>query len=184
MASGASFQPPSERTKAHFESTPWAIKYFEDPTLQPFEPTLTVNSFIGNTLNTPNTILAWQYFQKTPASTDNYPEVLGLVKLGCGVNGLDGVCHVGFLSTLLDETAENATDFARPEGSSTMTARLNVSYKKAVSTPGVILTRAVVVKREGKKLTVKTAIEDGTGTVLAVAEALFIIIDNTGAVKL
>lgn len=38
--------------------------------------------------------------------------------------------------------------------------------------------------REGKKLTVKTAIENGTGTILAVAEALFIIVDNTGAVKL
>jgi thioesterase superfamily protein 4 len=183
MASGAIFRTPSEKVKEQFANTPWAIKFFDDATLRPFDPSLTVNTFIGKTCSTPEAILAWQYFQRPPASPDTYSEVIGLVKLGNGVNGHETIAHGGFCATLLDETAENATDFARPEGKSTMTAYLKVQYKKPVRTPGIILTRAAVVKGTGRKLLVRATIEDGKGGILAEAEALFVIV-GIGSVKL
>ena len=79
---------------------------------------------------------------------------------------------------LLDETLGHAAEYARPEDKSTMTAFLNVQYKKPVRTPGIILARGKVVKREGRKLWGKGTIEDGEGGVLATSEALFIIVDE------
>jgi thioesterase superfamily protein 4 len=185
MAPPFSFHEPLENIRAQFSTAPWAVKLFDDPTLQPFynsvfQPTLTANSFIGNTLKTQDTIAAWQSFQKKlePGAEDQYPEVLGLIKLGGGVNGHFDTCHGGFVSTLLDETTGNAAELAKPADKSTMTAYLNIQYKKPVMTPSMILARAVLVRKEGRKIYVKGSIEDGNGGVMATAEALYIVVDK------
>ncbi|KAH8662865.1 HotDog domain-containing protein [Tricladium varicosporioides] len=174
---------PSSSTRAHFESTPWCAKLFNDPTLQPFnnknfEPTETFNSFIGKTLATKDTIIASQAFQRpSQLGSSHFTEVFACISLGSGVNGHYDTCHGGFVSVLLDETCGNAAEFERPSDKSSMTAYLNVNYKKPVHTPGTILSRAVVERKEGKKLFVKGYIEDGNGTVLATADSLFILTD-------
>ena len=173
-----------EKTRAELASTPWAVKLFNDPTLEPFhntyyQPSTSLNSFIGDTLSTRDTISAWQSFQKKPGhgGTNELPEVLAAIKIGSGVNGYFDTCHGGFISLLLDEVTSNTADLAREESKATMTAYLNVQYKKPVRTPGVILLRAKVVKREGRKLWVEASIEDGEGGIMATAEALFLIVE-------
>lgn len=59
-----------------------------------------------------------------------------------------------------------------------MTAYLKVDYKKPVRTPGIVLTRGVVVKKEGKKLWLRGTVEDGEGGILATGEALFIVVEK------
>jgi acyl-coenzyme A thioesterase THEM4 len=55
-----------------------------------------------------------------------------------------------------------------------MTAYLNVSYKRPVRTPGVVLATARIMKAEGKKWWIRATIEDSERQELAVAEALFV----------
>ena len=55
------------------------------------------------------------------------------------------------------------------------TARLSMSYRAPIKTPGVVLARATVSKVEGRKVTVKAFIEDGRGKVFADGEVLYII---------
>lgn len=80
------------------------------------------------------------------------------------------------MSLLLDEGTGTAADRARPDGTSTMTAFLNVTYKRPVPTPGVVVVKSWVDKVEGRKLWTKGEIVGSEGTVLALAEALFIIV--------
>jgi len=66
-----------------------------------------------------------------------------------------------------------------------MTASLKVDYKSPVRTPGVVLGRGKLVRREGRKLWGEGTVEDGEGHVLAVAEGLFLEVESTiGKAKL
>ncbi|KAF4612545.1 hypothetical protein G7Y89_g15588 [Cudoniella acicularis] len=172
---------PTPEIKAHFASLPWCVALFEDPTLLPYtnatfsSATGTFNSFIGKTLATNDTIIFSQPFLKPPKpESGQYPEVLACLSLGSGVNGHHDTCHGGFVSVLLDEACGNAVLWETPDDKATMTAYLRVDYKKPVRTPGKILCRASVERKEGKKVWVKGSLEDGTGTVYATAETLFI----------
>lgn len=76
--------------------------------------------------------------------------------------------HGGMVATLLDEAMGSVA------GISTFTAFLNITYKKPVPTPGVMMCRARVTRREGRKFFMQGSIEDGMGTVYATAESLFV----------
>ena len=78
---------------------------------------------------------------------------------------------------VLDEVIGTVAENERPKNMSTMTAYLNVDYKAPVRTPSVILVRAWLEKREGRKLWAKGTIEDGNGNVCTKGSALFIVID-------
>ena len=89
------------------------------------------------------------------------------------------------MSLLLDEVIGTAADNIRPQDKSTMTAYLNVNYKKPVPSPTVVLCRAWVEKRDGRKLYGRGTVEDGKGGIMATGEALFVIVEKvTGKVKL
>lgn len=89
------------------------------------------------------------------------------------------------MSLLLDEVIGSAADRIRPEGTSTMTAYLKVDYKKPVLTPAVVLCRAWVERREGRKMYGRGTLEDGQGGIMAMGEALFLVVEKvTGKVKL
>lgn len=186
------YQPPPAEIARHFQSTPWALKLFSDPTLQPFtnesriaKPTNTGDTFVARTLATEDTIIAWQSFHKIPASGTRKGESITILKIGSGVNGHIDICHGGFVSVLLDEVIGLAADDVRPRDKSTMTAYLKVDYKKPVRTPAVVLCRAWVEKSEGRKLFGRGTVEDGEGVVLAEGEALFVVVEKvTGLVKL
>ncbi|CZR68372.1 uncharacterized protein PAC_18271 [Phialocephala subalpina] len=184
---------PDPQTIAAFKDTPWAANLFSDPTLTPFSndsrvlKSHTGDSFCASTLNTPETISAWQSFYRFPQNSPNEnkrTETLTLLKLGTGVNGHRDICHGGFVSLLLDEVLGSAAENERPEDKSTMTAYLKVDYRAPVRTPGVVLCRAWVEKKEGKKIWTRGTVEvdEGDGGKLKVAaegEALFIIVEES-----
>jgi acyl-coenzyme A thioesterase THEM4 len=176
---------PNKQTRSQFSSTPWAIELFDDPTLRRFvsssrvppESSSTRETFVSRTLSTPDTISAWQSFFRPPTSSKPF-EVIYLLKLGSGLNGHHNLAHGGFLSVVLDDVIGTAADIERPEDKSTMTAYLKVDYRKPVKTPGVLLARAWLEKREGRKMWGRGTIEDGEGNLLADGEALFIVVES------
>jgi len=79
---------------------------------------------------------------------------------------------------LLDEVIGSIAESERAEDQSTMTAYLKVDYKAPVRTPGTVLCRAWLERREGRKMGGKGTVEDGRGEVLALGEALFLIVEG------
>lgn len=181
------FESPPAHIKAHFSSVPWALEIFNDPSLQTVtyptgeerDPNDTGDTFCQDTLATADTIAAWQTFYK-PASQDGPHEVLFLLKLGSGLNGHIDTCHGGFVSLMLDEVMGVVADYEKATGTGSMTASLKVDYKRPVKTPGIVLCRAIVTKREGRKLWATGTVEDGRGTVLAQGEGLFLEVGGLG----
>lgn len=184
------FEPSPPQIKAHFQTSPWALKYFNDPSLQPFTTESripkthnTQDTFCATTLATDDTIIAWQSFYKPPptSSSSQYGELLALFKLGSGVNGHIDTCHGGFLSVVLDELIGNVAEYERPPGKSTMTAYLKVDYKRPVPTPSIVVSRAWLEKIEGRKIYGRGVIEDEEGNVCATGEALFLTVEKITA---
>ena len=176
---------PIPETRAEFQSTPWALNIFDDPTLAalPNESrnrklTTTADTFVSKTLATDDTIRAWQCFAKVPDSDRPYGEILSLLSIGSGVNGHIDTSHGGFVSLLHDECLGLAAENLRPSDKTTMTAYLRVDYKKPLRTPGILLCRAWGEKKEGKKLFVRGTMEDGEGNVFSTSEGLFIVLDR------
>lgn len=117
-----------------------------------------------------------------PPDTRLLPEVNALVSLGPLVSGWNGVAHGGMVALLFDETLSLVHPGARwlRDGSPSegpvgiVTAYLNTTYLRPVSTPGEYLIRVRLKKAEGRKILVEAEMEDEKGEKLARAEALFI----------
>lgn len=185
--------PPAEIVR-HFQSTPWALALFSDPTLRPFtmesriaKLTSTTDTFMARTLATDDTIIAWQAFHKishpVPRASATSPpsskaETVTVLKIGSGLNGHVDICHGGVVSSIFDEVLGVAAISARPKDESIMTAYLKVDYKEPVRTPGVLLCRAWVEKSEGRKTLGRATMENGLGVVLATGEALFVVVER------
>ncbi len=71
-----------------------------------------------------------------------------------------------------------AGESERPRDKATMTASLKVDYKKPVRTPGTIPCRAWLEKREGKKMWESGTVEDVEGAIMAMGEALFVLVER------
>ncbi|CAG8980265.1 hypothetical protein HYALB_00010267 [Hymenoscyphus albidus] len=171
-------QVPQE-IQAHFNSEPWCTKLFQDHTLQALTGE-TTSTLMGKTLSTDSTIIAKQIFQKLPepGSKKEFTEAICLFRLGGDIDGHHNTAHGGFLSVLMDEILGYAIESETPKGKATMTAYLKVDYKKPVRTPGIVLARGVVLKKEGKKLWLKGTIENGEGVPYATGEALFVVVER------
>jgi thioesterase superfamily protein 4 len=164
------------------------MRLFQDPALHPFviesrrghNPT-TGDSMCGKTLATDDTISAWQSFYQAASSPEESAKVWALLKLGSGVNGHIDTCHGGFLAVVLDEVIGTISEYERPPDKSTMTAFLKVDYKRPVPTPGYVLVKSWVEKREGRKIWARGSIEDGEGNILTVGDALFLVIEPLSA---
>ena len=177
-------EEPSEAVKSKFSSTTWATALFSDSTLHPFlnssrlrKGNPRAETFTAETLATDDTIAAWQSFYKPSSSPDKFVEIISLLKVGSGINGHVDTCHGGFLSVVMDEIIGNAAEYERPRNKSTMTAYLKVDYKKPVKTPGVILCRSWLEKREGRKMWGRGTIEDGQGSIMTTGEALYLVVE-------
>lgn len=108
-------------------------------------------------------------------------EVCIVFSLGDGVNGAVDRCHGGFISLMLDEvTGELAQRmFKGTNPSSVATVGLNVSYKRMLKTPAVVLCRAWVShKPQGRKVQIAGSLEDGHGQVYATAQSIFVFVNN------
>ncbi|TVY85765.1 Acyl-coenzyme A thioesterase, partial [Lachnellula willkommii] len=175
---------PTPECKAHFESTPWCAAIFNDPTLQAFtalEPQRNPhNTFMTKTLATEDTIIYWQSFRKLGAQ---YSHIVTVLSIGGGLNGHVDTCHGGFIGVVADSALGYAAESERPSDKASMTAYLKINYKKPVRAPGKILCTAKVYRKEGRKMWISGTIEDGEGTILTTAEALFLVVEPVKPVE-
>lgn len=191
--------PRNEKTQEDdsmllFRSTPWCAALLDDPTLTIFTAkTQRVyashnngDAFMKQTLATPSTIRSHVILHPTAPIGNTYPrvsEVLTIFALGPLLMGHADVAHGGLIATLLDEVMgyiinineeiemEKNPAYKRKQ---IMALKLDLTYKKPVPAPGIVLGRASLVKTEGRKRYVKATLEDGQGLVLTEAEALFL----------
>lgn len=129
-------------------------------------------------------------YQKTFRNIET-GEVIKILWLGPSISGWPGVAHGGVLATLLDETLGRcAMGFL--EGSTGVTANLQVNYLKPILTNGFYVIRASVEEDEEilnekknfndrqrkRKKWVTGTLENADGTICVTAKALFVVPKN------
>lgn len=150
---------------AYFRKIPLALSTFSDVSFTTRSISRTLSdpngpspghSLMASTWNSDATIprLLSMYRSGTPNSTGSGPELRRFYTLGNGLNSHPKLLHGGVLSTLLDSTMSNLAGFALQEylatkgedaeGSSVVTAQLNVGFLKGVRTPGTVRVRSWV----------------------------------------
>ncbi|RFU32150.1 hypothetical protein B7463_g4163, partial [Scytalidium lignicola] len=189
---GIVFAPVDPESQAFLTTIPWCKSYYDDPTLKSFTLTMRdkhhningAHTLMTKTLAVPDAIAHRQGFYRPaqPGSGNRWGDMFHLVSLGSGLNGHPDKAHGGVLSCILDEVIGMVTLDARDRSKIIYTLYLKVEYKKAVSTPTVVLCHAWLDKKtEGKKIFGHATIEDGEGTVFTTGEALFIQKDQPGS---
>lgn len=185
-------QPTVDSSNIFWE-TPWCSNLLKDPSWiqrsigRQFNPAHNdQDSFFARTLATPQALSSHLTLIPREHGQHSYPRILETIKLfalGPYLSGHEFVAHGGLVATLLDETLgiliyvnEDVEQEVNPayELKRVMTLSLNLTYRKPVPAPGVVLGRAKVGKREGRKRWINGTIEDGNGNILTEAEALFI----------
>jgi acyl-coenzyme A thioesterase PaaI-like protein len=116
---------------------------------------------------------------KRPFRTPEKPDVVLLCELQEGMNGFADTAHGGAMCALLDETLGVCVEIHRQkqfaEQKTTLyTAQLNVSFLAPVRTPSVVVVKAWMVGREGRKWRLRAQMDDGFGKVLLETETLWI----------
>ncbi|PGH34249.1 hypothetical protein GX50_02926 [[Emmonsia] crescens] len=119
---------------------------------------------------------------QNPSSTAD-PDFLLLLQLGPSLSGFRDTVHGGVLATLLDETLSNCVEAFRQDMSviggevrpRLYTAKLEVSYRLPVETPGVIIVKAWLKGIEGRKWFLEGQVVGEDGTVRAEAKSLWIM---------
>ncbi|KXT06527.1 hypothetical protein AC578_6079 [Pseudocercospora eumusae] len=106
------------------------------------------------------------------------PTMVQLSFLGPALCGHPGIIHGGLLATMLDEGLARACFPALPNKVG-VTASLKIDYRVPCPASSYVVLKAETTKVEGRKAWVKGWIEilgeeDGTGTKVVEAEALFI----------
>ena len=176
-----------------FLSTPWCAKLLNDPdfvacpTPSRKYKSSTEDALFAETLKTSNTISAiTTFYRKTALEATHVEEVRMLVSLEHGVNGWQHIAHGGIVGAILDEamgglaTLNTRLRNHAKGGDSTpslidmVTAYLNVTYLKPVSTPQIVLVTASLKEIKGTKHYIQGNIKNADGTVLATAESLFL----------
>lgn len=125
------------------------------------------DTLMSKTLKTNDTIKRQLAFFKQSTQ-----EALVVLELGDGLNGHANIAHGGFVSVMLDDVMGVANTHSKPYP--TFTAYLNVTFKRPVPTPSVLLCRGWISKMDGRKRYSHATIENGSGEVYATADALFL----------
>lgn len=108
-------------------------------------------------------------------------EMVCLVSVGSDLDGGQHRLHGGITATLLDQTMGLLISYSYV--GSGVTLELNVKYKKAIVTPGVLKVRAKLVREKGRWIEAWGSVEDGLGTVFAEGRGTFLL-QKFGNVKL
>lgn len=178
--------PPSDRTIAILGQIPWCTELLNDKTLTAYiSPSRRpkgdgADILFHSTLNTKDAISEYVVLYQPPPPNHEGPimQLKGILSLGSDVNGFPNVCHGGIVATILDEVMGELINVNLKhqtiQRTSYMTGYLNTTYKGKVVTPNTYLVVARMQKVEGRKLFISGAVEDGSGRVLAKADALFI----------
>lgn len=119
--------------------------------------------------------------QNSPPAED--ADFLLLLQLGPSLSGFRDTVHGGVLATLLDETLSNCVEAFRQDmpvngGESRprlYTARLQLSFRSPVETPGVIIVKAWLKRVEGRKWFLEGQVVGEDGTVRAEAQSLWVM---------
>lgn len=118
-----------------------------------------------------------------PSLTPPIREILMFFDTGTALNGYPGVCHGGFVATILDEVTGfvqnvNVEYQNTQSGQDTpvghMTAYLNTKYLAPVPTPSILLATGRIIKAEGRKLFLEGTLENDKGEILAQCECLYV----------
>lgn len=98
---------------------------------------------------------------------------LAQASLGSGLDGWKGFCHGAVLMLIFDEIIHELA--SRGLGFDNVTATLTSNFKRPVKTPVVVLCRASMGKDPvGRKLWIKSTIEDRKGVKFASAEGFLV----------
>jgi acyl-coenzyme A thioesterase PaaI-like protein len=183
-----------------FRSEPLTKKWFEDPQYSPIVTAARISvidkedEFLGKTLKTDDTIKHWLALvsnissplpgaaipidESTKISRAETTEVLIFFHLESGVNGFRETAHGGLLCTLMDEALAMVVELYRATSSSSReelyTARLNISYRRPVRTPGTFVAKSWLEKREGRKWIVRGLLENSDGEICVEVDGLWI----------
>lgn len=186
---------------AFFQATPWCAallnspNYVLIPTPSRRPKQSTEDALLAETLKTKTTIPAMTTLYKKPVEgLTLISEACVLVALEHGINGYPSVAHGGFLGVIIDEsmgtllmcnknTKKDEMDQA-VDVDTLVTASLKVDYLKAVVTPQIVLVTVKFGEIKGRKFHITGSVTDGSGTVLAKAEALWVGVKLPRARKL
>ncbi|KXL50483.1 hypothetical protein M433DRAFT_159618 [Acidomyces richmondensis BFW] len=164
-------------------NAPWITALLSDPNIQYIKPvsnfyksTPVSNSMFEVTLHNPRAIKSHISFRRPSKEPDAIARIEDclLMSLGDGIDGKSGRAHGGFNSLILDQMGGTCAHHTVPQQTPPATATLTVDYKAPINTPGVVLARAWVTEISGRKIWVRGVIENGDGTPLSTARALFI----------
>ncbi|KLJ09616.1 hypothetical protein EMPG_14942 [Blastomyces silverae] len=125
--------------------------------------------------------------QNPLSATDPDPDFLLLLQLGPSLSGFRDTVHGGVLATLLDETLSNCVESFRQDmpvnggedRPRLYTAKLQVSFRAPVETPGVIIVKAWLKGVEGRKWFLEGQVVGEDGKVKAEAESLWVMEKTT-----
>ncbi|KAI9839073.1 MAG: hypothetical protein M1837_002250 [Sclerophora amabilis] len=195
MTKSEPFEVPLD-TLTHFGATQWCRHLLDDSAYTPVDTlsrhpkSSTEDSVFAETLSTPSTISHCLSLRRKSgirpllepsnpplevANADPEPapaELLTLLTLGSGVNGHPQVAHGGVAALILDELLSFLVGFHQARSSYTVS--LNTTFKNPMPTPGTVLMRGWLLRRQGRKLWARGRIESGQGLVYASAEGLWV----------
>ncbi|MGD0731388.1 MAG: PaaI family thioesterase [Terracidiphilus sp.] len=104
--------------------------------------------------------------------------VVSLATISDAFEGPHGYLHGGIIATLLDETMSKAL---RAHGLTTMTAQLEVDYRRPVPSGTPIRIEGMVTRSEGHKHWSEAKILDAKGNVLAAGKGFFVEVRRRSA---
>lgn len=194
----------NDPTVQHFTSIPWCATHISDPAFDivstsrtPGQPDNS-HTLMAETWNTRQTIPHHLTLYRAPNnnsnSTDNNntnndshdsnTEQTGQVRrfytFGSGLNAHANLLHGGVIACILDSTMGGIVGQQRPELFPFFTVKLDVTYKKAVPTPGTVLVRSWITRAEGRKVWVSGVVEGEHGVVHAQAEGMWLSAKQKG----
>jgi acyl-coenzyme A thioesterase PaaI-like protein len=140
------------------------------------------DKFFNKTINSNDTIPRVLAFMRKPTDNEGSdqsqspeePHFVTFCQLESGVSGYINTTHGGVLAALFDETLGLCAEIYREEQGNLLTAKLEVSYHAPVPTPGVIVIKTWVKKKEGRKWFLEAQLLDQEGSLKATAKSLYI----------
>lgn len=179
-----------QSTLDHFRSLPISKPTLEDPEFRIYASSRRVtdkgkgHTLTGRTWNTESTIRELLSCARSSTSEASLPhpeseraEVRRFYTFGSDLNAHPDLLHGGVIAAILDSTLGNAIGVQFPSGALRMfTVQLNVTYKKAVPTPGTVMARSWVTKveGEGRKIWAAGRLEGEDGVIHAEAEGMWL----------
>ena len=169
----------------YFRQIPWCAPFLSNPSYQ-IIPGITqkigarpgTNKLLSKTLNQPEAIHATVALRRLRTNIEGKPRVIVLLAIGADLDGHENTLHGGVCAVFLDEIAGLILDMynVRYVESNTQffTARLDVSYRRPVRTPQVLLGCAYLVDESERKVRVAVDIKDKEGVVLCHGDATFV----------